>query len=95
MDKLTKKLSQYHLPVYIQPCEEGGYFATCPSLPGCFVEAETIPQTIEYLEDTIEKFIQSYQKHGDPLPEEIKNLQSEKDKQYFPISLFLPIRLAA
>jgi len=95
MAKIKKKLTQYNLPVFIEPCEEGGYFASCPSLAGCFVEAETIPQAIEYLEDTVEQFIKSYKKHGDPLPAEIKALQTKSAKEeYFPISLFLPVRLA-
>lgn len=95
MVKLKKKLTQYNLPVFIEPCEEGGYFASCPSLPGCFIEADTIPQAIEYLEDAVEKFIQSYKEHGDPLPDEVKNLQTDDiNKQYYPISLFLPIRLS-
>lgn len=95
MAKLKKKLTQYNLPVFIEPCEEGGYFASCPSLPGCFIEAETISQAIEYLEDNIEQFIKSYQEHGDPLPEGVKTLQiKDSKKQYFPISLFLPVRLS-
>lgn len=93
MRKIKKTLTQYNLPVFIEPCEEGGYFASCPSLPGCFVEAESISQAVDYLEDAIAKFIQSYQKHGDPLPEEIKFFKAEKEKQSYPVSFFLPIQL--
>ena len=94
MRKIKKTLTQYNLPVFIEPCEEGGYFASCPSLSGCFVEAETISQAVDYLEDTIIKFIQSCQERGDSLPEEIKFFEAKKEKQPFPVSFFLPVNLA-
>lgn len=92
----AKKLTLYNLPVFIEPCEEGGYFGSCPSLPGCFVEAKTISQAVEYLEDAIAKFIESYQAHGDPLPEGVKFFQAKpKRKEPLPVSFFLPIRVAS
>jgi len=95
MVKVKKRATQYNLPVFIEPCEEGGYFASCPSLPGCFVETKSVSQAVEYLEDAVSQFIQSYREHGDPLPAEVAALEVQKaSHRYFPISLFLPVELA-
>lgn len=72
--KIRKKVTKYNLPIVIEPCEEGGYFTRCPVFPGCFVESETIPQAIEYIEDVIRLFIESYKDWGDPLPVAVLDL---------------------
>ena len=30
----------------VEECEEGGYYAECPAIPGCHVEGETYEETI-------------------------------------------------
>lgn len=95
MKKIKKRLTQYNLPVFIEPCEEGGFFGSCPTLPGCFVEADNLGQAISYLEDAISKFIQSYKERGDPLPESIKYFEAREEKTSFSVSLFLPVQLTS
>jgi len=90
--KILKRTKQYNLPIIIESCEEGGYFARCPTFPGCHVEANSIPKAIEYIEDAISAFIDSYKKHGDPLPAEI--LQYETTEERIPLQFFLPVRVA-
>ena len=92
--KIHKKVTRYNLPIIIEPCEEGGYFTRCPVFPGCFVESETIPQAIEYIEDVIQIFIESYKRLGDPLPDEIRNYELENQEVELPVSIFLPVELA-
>jgi predicted RNase H-like HicB family nuclease len=92
--KIHQKVTKYNLPIIIEPCEEGGYFAKCPVFQGCFVEAETIPQAIEYMEDAIKLFIESYRELGDPLPEEIYRYEMEDTKVEVPVNLFLPVALS-
>lgn len=72
--KIRKKVTKYNLPVIIESCEEGGYFTRCPVFRGCFVESETIPQAIDYIEDAIHLFIESYKELGDPLPAVVRPL---------------------
>jgi predicted RNase H-like HicB family nuclease len=39
--------------VVIEPCEEGGYFASCPTLQGCHAEGETYGEALDNLHDVI------------------------------------------
>ena len=55
----------------IEPCPEGGFFGRCPALAGCNVEAETIAEAVEFLEDAIKQYVISCREHGDALPAEI------------------------
>lgn len=54
--------------VAIEPCEEGGYFGTCPTLPGCHVQGETYEETLSELKAAIEAMIEDYLEDGDELP---------------------------
>ena len=61
MRKETQKILLY--PVNIEPCEEGGYFASCLSLQGCHAEGDTYVEVIKNIEDVIKKHIEVRQKH--------------------------------
>ena len=50
---------------------EDMYMAEAPALPGCRAWAETPELALEYLESVAEAFIRSYLKHGDPLPDQL------------------------
>ena len=47
------------------------YLAEAPALPGCRAWGETPELALEYLESVAEGFIRSYLKHGDPLPDQL------------------------
>ena len=66
MRKKTEKILLY--PVNIEPCEEGGYFASCLSLQGCHAEGDTYAQVIENIEDVIKKHIEVRKKHKEFIP---------------------------
>ena len=55
---------QYQVPVIIEPLKEGGYYAECPSLPGCHVEGKTYLDALENLEDVIRIHIEGRLKFG-------------------------------
>ena len=50
--------------------DETGYWAECPSLPGCVSQGETIEETITNMKDAIQGYITSLEKRGLPIPEE-------------------------
>ena len=54
--------------VYIQPAEEGGYAVSCPALPGCVTQGESIDEALEMIREAIEGYIESLRAHGDPVP---------------------------
>lgn len=92
----TKKIrrhSLYNLPIVIEPCEEGGYVAICPSLPGCHVEADTVPQVMEYLEDAIKTYIQSLKAHGDSIPKELEAMEADQSARNIPMSFVWPFQV--
>ncbi len=67
---MAKELTKILLyPVIIEACEEGGYFATCPSLQGCHTEGESYSEVIENIEDVIKAHLRIRKKHGEFLPE--------------------------
>lgn len=96
MEKVVKKRArQYNLPIVIEPCKEGGFFARCPVLPGCHVEAETIAEAIEFLEDAIKAYVASCREHGDSLPVEIEAYETDKSlEKKLPVNFMLPVRVA-
>ncbi len=61
----------YQIPVIIEPLEEGGYYAECPILPGCYVEGATYLEALEHLEDVVRIHIEGRLEFGDPLPPEL------------------------
>jgi len=54
--------------VYLEPAEEGGYIVSCPQLPGCVTQGETVEEALEMIKDAIQGYIASLQKHGEPIP---------------------------
>jgi predicted RNase H-like HicB family nuclease len=54
--------------VYLQPADEGGYIVSCPALPGCVTQGETVEEALEMVRDAIEGYIESLRKHGEPVP---------------------------
>jgi len=61
---------EYRFTVVIEPCEEGGYFAYCPALPGCHVEGETYEQTLAEMRLSIDAFLEDYKSGGQLIPDD-------------------------
>lgn len=59
---------EYAFTVAIEPCEEGGYFGTCPTLPGCHVQGETYEETLAELKAAIKAMIEDYLEDGETVP---------------------------
>jgi len=82
---MAKKFTKVLLyPVIIEPCEEGGYFAYCPSIQGCHAEGESYSETIENIEDVIKAHLEIRKKNKEFLP----GVEIKKGTQ---ITLNLPI----
>lgn len=61
-------MKEHTFTVVIEPCEEGGYFGTCPTLPGCHVQGETYEETLSELKAAIAAMIEDYRDDGDEVP---------------------------
>lgn len=55
-------------PIVIYPSDEGGYVAEVPALKGCLAQGETLAETLEELEIVTKLWIETAEKHGQPLP---------------------------
>ena len=60
MNKLT-------FPVLIEK-DEDGYFATCPSLPGCYTQGDTYEAVLVNIQDAISLHLQDRRATEAPLP---------------------------
>jgi predicted RNase H-like HicB family nuclease len=49
---------------------DGGYHASCPALPGCHSEGDTLEATTTNIREAIAVYLESLQAHGEPLPVE-------------------------
>jgi predicted RNase H-like HicB family nuclease len=54
--------------VLIEIDEDGVFVAECPSLPGCVSQGRTRAEAGENIKDAIKGYIQSLEKHGEPVP---------------------------
>ena len=61
---------EYRFTLVIEPCEEGGFFAYCPALPGCHVEGETYEETVTEMRRSIDAFLEDYKAEGQAIPDE-------------------------
>ncbi len=55
-------------PVVIYPCDEGGFVAEIPALPGCLAQGETLEETLQELKTVKELWLETAQKHKQKLP---------------------------
>ncbi len=56
--------------VVISPAEEGGFWASVPSLPGCYSQGETWEETLANIQEAIELFIEDMIENGESVPED-------------------------
>lgn len=73
-------MSEYLIPISIEPLEEGGYLATSSSLQGLIAQGRTIAETIEIAEDVAHKIIESLIEHNEPIPKAIISSQARSAK---------------
>jgi antitoxin HicB len=55
--------------VFLEPDEDGGYVVSCPSLPGCYSEGETIEDALANIREAIELCLDDMREHGEPIPD--------------------------
>jgi len=57
--------------VVLEPdLDDGGYVVSCPSLPGCYSQGDTVEEALENIREAIEAYVESLKKHGEPIPAE-------------------------
>ena len=84
-------MTEYLIPISIEPLEEGGYLATSSQLQGLIAQGRTIAETIEIAEDVARKMIESRIEHNEPIPKSLISAQSPN----FKFDTKIPIPLEA
>jgi predicted RNase H-like HicB family nuclease len=57
--------------VLIETDEDGVFVARCPSLPGCVSQGATREEARRNIAEAIECYLESLEKHGEPIPPSI------------------------
>ena len=57
--------------VIIEPDEDGVFVAQCPTLPGCISQGKTREEALANIRDAIAGYVQSLEKHAEPVPPQI------------------------
>ncbi len=65
---MKKKHELLNYPVVVESCEEGGFFASCPSLAGCHVQGETIEEALSEMRHAIEAYIEDMRERHEHFP---------------------------
>lgn len=60
-------MNKINLPVIIEQDEEG-YFASCPSLQGCYTQADSYEEIMSNIKDVISLHIEDRIANGEELP---------------------------
>jgi len=54
--------------VLVEADEDGVFVAQVPSLPGCISQGETRIEALENIKEAIAAYLESLQKHDEPIP---------------------------
>jgi len=54
--------------IIIEQDEDGAFVVECPSLPGCISQGKTRKEAIENIQDAIRGYLESLNKHDEPIP---------------------------
>ncbi|MBZ5514007.1 MAG: type II toxin-antitoxin system HicB family antitoxin [Acidobacteriia bacterium] len=76
------KRRRRHFNIVLRPEPEGGFTALVPALPGCVTYGRTLAEAKEMARDAIAGYIQSLQKHGEPIPSDDETLLTSLDLEH-------------
>lgn len=75
MLKQTKKVSEYELPIKIEPQKEGGYVVTCTKWPDCYAQGDSVDEAILEITGVAQSLIDLYKEEDLRIP-----LKKQKEK---------------
>jgi antitoxin HicB len=76
------KKSRGHFNIVLRPEPEGGFTAMVPVLPGCVTYGRTLSEAKSMAKDAISGYIESLQKHNEPIPTDDESLVASLDLEY-------------
>jgi predicted RNase H-like HicB family nuclease len=65
----------YDFTVLLEPDEEtGGYVVSCPALPGCYSQGDTIDEALENIKEAILLCLEDMRAQNQPIPDTSRTL---------------------
>lgn len=64
----------YDFKVILEPDESGGFVVSCPSLPGCYSQGETVEGALENIKEAILLCLEDMEAEGEEIPDSSKTL---------------------
>jgi len=55
--------------VILEPDPSGGYVVSCPELPGCYSQGETVEEALENIKEAVLLTLEELAESEEPLPE--------------------------
>ncbi len=68
--------------VILKPEPEGGFTVTVPALPGCITYGRDIEEAKKMVKDAIQVYLESLQKHSEPILDDADTLETQLSIQY-------------
>jgi antitoxin HicB len=66
----------YDFKVLLEPDETGGYVVSCPSLPGCYTQGDTVAEALDNIKEAILLFLEDLQAQDQVIPDMSQTLIS-------------------
>ncbi len=63
-------MTERRYTVLLERESDGGYHASCPALPGCHTQGDTLDEAVENISDAMRLYLESLRDHGEDIPEE-------------------------
>lgn len=70
-------MKAYDFKVLLEPDQEaGGYVVSCPALPGCYTQGDTIDEALENVKEAILLCLEDMMSQHQPIPDMSRTLIS-------------------
>ena len=62
-------MSVYDFKVILEPDPDGGYVISCPSLPGCYSQGDSVDEALANIREAIELVVEDLKARGEEIPD--------------------------
>ncbi len=74
--RITVAMRVLNFKVFLQPEEEGGYSVSCPALPGCHSQGDSLDEALANIKEAIELTLEDMRAQGEPIPDPERTIVS-------------------
>lgn len=87
MLKQTRKVSEYELPIKIEPQKEGGYVITCLKWVDCYAQGDTVDEAVLEIIAVAQSLIELYKEEGLKIP--LKKQEEKGIANFFTVPIIV------